>query len=122
MRTRDIPHDQWKPVLDSFATRHRGDSIHIETVGGGAGPQSVLDGSPLVGIAATIDDGRIAVTTGGANDAQTHNIGHPTHLSVSESDDGNPLGVQITAEDGSVTCLRFDPPGVSKKPPGNYLG
>ena len=122
MRTRDVPQDQWKPFLDGFANRHRGDSIHVETVGGGVGPKSVLSGTPLVGITAAIDDGHIEVTAGNASDAQTHSIGHATHLSVSETDDGNPLGVQITAEDGSVTCLRFDPPGVSKKPPGNYLG
>ena len=122
MRTRDVPQEEWKPFLDGFAHQHRGDSIHIETVGGGVGPQSLECGSPLVGIAAAVDDGRIDVTTGAASDAHTHSIGHATHLSVSESDDGNPLGVQITAEDGCVTCLRIEPPDTENAPPGYYLG
>jgi hypothetical protein len=122
MRTRDVPHDQWKPFLDGFASRHHGDPLLIETVGGGEGPKSILCGSPLVGIAADVEDHCINVKTGAVADAQTHHIGHPMHLSVSETDDGNPLGLQITAEDGSVTCLRFDHPEHSDKPPGNYLG
>ena len=122
MRTRDVPHEQWKPFLDGFASRHKGDPIHIETVGGGTGPKSVLCGSPLVDIAAASDDGRIEVTAGAASESQTHSIGHATHLSVSETDDGSPLGLQITAEDGCVTCLRVDPQNVKNAPPGYYLG
>ena len=126
MQTRDVPAEQWKPFLDSFAQMHRGDPIDVEVVGGGSGPRSPVCDRPLVGVVTVPDCGEgacIEVIAGAEADAEAYTIRRPSHLSVAESEDGNPLAVQITAEDGSVTSLRFEPSNRrSTKPPDHYLG
>src|SRR4051812_35451419 len=125
MQTRDVPAEQWKRFLDSFTQLHRGDPMDVETVGGGVGPRSELCARPLVGVVSIPDCGQgacIEVIAGADAGAQTHTIRRPSHLIVAESDDGMPVAVQITAEDGSVTSLRFESSNQTTQPPGNYLG
>jgi len=125
MHTRDIPIDQWQPFLDTFTRLHQGDQIGIECIGPGSTRRSEFHHRPLLGVVAVPDCGGsscIEVIAGPQLHAQTRTIRDPSHLSVTERDDGYPLSLQITDNDGAVTLLRMESPIQSSKPPGNYLG
>jgi hypothetical protein len=125
MHTRDIPNDQWRPFFDSFTRLHRGEPVNVELMGCGTGPASALCDQPLVGVVASADRGHgacIEVTAGADPQPQSHTIQAPSHVSVTESDDGHSMALQITADDGSVTLLRFEPENYTPDPPANYLG
>src|SRR5436189_4373963 len=125
MHTRDIPTEQWQPFLDTFTRLHQGEPIGIESIGPGSTRGAELHHRPLLGIVAVPDCGRgscIEVIAGPQLQAQTRTIREPSHLSVTEREDGYPLSLQITDNDGAVTLLRLEPPAQSNKPPANYLG
>jgi len=125
MHTRDIPIDQWQPFLDTFTRLHQGEQIGIESIGPGSTRRAELHQHPLLGVVAVPDCGSgscIEVIAGAETQAQTRTIRQPSHLSVTEREDGYPMSLQITDNDGAVTLLRLEPPAQSGKPPGNYLG
>jgi len=125
MQTRDIPIDQWQPFLDSFTRIHQGEHLGIESVGSGKGLRTDLSHRPLLGVIAVPDCGQgacIEIIAGPEGEPQTRTIQHPSHLSVTEREDGYPMLLQITDDNGAVTLLRLEAPPHSNKPPGNYLG
>jgi hypothetical protein len=124
MQTHEVPTDQWPALLDTVTRLHRGERVDVETVGGGAGIRSSLRHRPLIGIVAVAGSEQgtqIEVIAGAEDQTETHTIRAPSRLSVTESGDGYPLELQIAANDGSVTALRFEPPRAAK-PPENFLG
>jgi hypothetical protein len=125
MHTRDIPIEQWQPFLDTFTRLHQGERMGIEIVGLGGGPGSDLSHRPLLGVVAMPDRGQgtcIEVIAGPQAEPKTRTIQHPSHLSVTEREDGYPMVLQITDDCGAVTLIRLEPAPGSNKPPGNYLG
>jgi hypothetical protein len=125
MQTRDIPIDQWQPFLDTFTRLHQGEHLGIECVGLPRGPRVELSHKPLLGVVAVPDCGQgacIEIIAGPQADPQTRTIQHPSLLSVTEREDGYPMVLQITDNNGVVTLLRLEPAHQSNKPPGNYLG
>lgn len=127
MHTRDIQRDQWGAFLDQFTRLHRGEALEVETIPAGAPPSAaVLCDQPLVGVVAVQQCDRgtdcIEVIAGAEPLTQSHTIHEPAHLSATETDDGRPTSLQITADDGSVTLLRFEPENRSPVPPANFLG
>jgi hypothetical protein len=125
MQTRDIPQDEWQPFLDTFTRLHQGEPLGIEIVGLTGAPRTALSRRPLVGVVAVPDCGNgacIEVVAGPQAEPQTRTIQHPSHLSVTERDDGYPMVLQITDNNGAVTLIRLEPAPYSNKPPGHYLG
>lgn len=125
MHTRDIPIDQWQPFLDSFTRLHQGEQLGVESVGPAKGARVELSHRPLLGVTAVPDCGDgacIEIIAGPDTGPQTRTIQHPAHLSVTESEDGYPMLLQITDDFGAVTLIRLESPPHSNKPPGNYLG
>jgi len=127
MHTRDIPTPQWAPFLDQFTRLHRGEALDVETISPGSpADTSMLCEQPLVGVVALPQCERgnpcIEVIAGAEPQTQCHTIQQPAHLSVTEADDGRSMALQITADDGSVTMVRFEPENRSSGPPANYLG
>jgi hypothetical protein len=125
MQTRDIPIDQWQPFLDAFTRLHQGEHLGIESVGLPKAPRPELSHKPLVGVVAVPDCGQgacIEIIAGPQAEPQTRTIQRPSLLSVTEREDGYPMLLQITEDNGAVTVLRLEPPPHSAKPPGNYLG
>ncbi len=126
MHTRDIPNDQWQPFLDTFTRLHQGEQMGIEVVGPTPkGLRNDLSNRPLLGIVAVPDCGHgacIELIAGPQTEPQSRTIQHPSHLSVTEREDGYPMALQITDDCGAVTLLRLETPPHSNKPPGNYLG
>jgi hypothetical protein len=125
MHTRDVPTDQWQPILDAFTRLHEGERMGIEVVGLTKGLRNDLSSRPLLGIVAIPDCGHgtcIELIAGPQAEPQSRTILHPSHLSVTEREDGFPMALQITEDSGAVTLLRLEPQPGSNKPPGNYLG
>jgi len=125
MHTRDVPIDQWQPFLDSFTRLHQGERMGIEVVGVPRGAARELAHQPLLGVVAVPDCGNgacIELVAGPQTEPKTRTIQNPSHLSVTEREDGYPMALQITDDFGAVTLLRLEPPPHSNKPPGNYLG
>ena len=94
-------------------------------VGLAGGPRTDLSRRPLLGVVAVPDCGNgacIEVIAGPQAEPQTRTIQHPSHLSVTEREDGYPMALQITDDCGAVTLIRLEPAPGSNKPPGNYLG
>jgi hypothetical protein len=117
--------DEWQPFLDTFTRLHQGERMGIEVVGLGGGPRGDLSHRPLLGVVAVPDCGQgacIEVIAGPQAEPQTRTIQHPSHLSVTEREDGYPMVLQITDDCGAVTLIRLEPAPHSNKPPGNYLG
>jgi hypothetical protein len=125
MHTRDIPTEQWQPVLDAFTRLHLGDQMGIDVVSAASRPKTELSRLPLIGVVAVPDCGQgpcIEVIAGTETQPQTCTIRKPLHLSVTERDDGYPVAIQITDDNGAVTVLHLESQTASSKPPGNYLG
>jgi hypothetical protein len=125
MQTRDIPFDEWQPFLDSFTRIHQGEHLGVESVGPAKGSRNEVSHRPLLGVVAVPDCGQgacIEIIAGPEAEPQTRTIQRPSHLSVTEREDGFPMVLQITDDNGGVTLVRLEPPPHSKRPPGNYLG
>jgi hypothetical protein len=125
MHTRDIPSHEWQSFLDSFTRLHQGEHLGIESAGPQKSPRAELSHRPLLGVIAVPDCGQgacIEIIAGPEAQPQTRAIQHPSLLSVTEREDGYPMLLQITDNNGAVTVLRLEPPPHSNKPPGNYLG
>jgi len=125
MHTRDVPTDQWQPILDAFTRLHEGERMGIEVVGLTKGLRNDLSSRPLLGIVSLPDCGHgacIELIAGPQTEPQSRTILHPSHLSVTEREDGFPMALQITDDSGAVTLLRLEQQPGSNKPPGNYLG
>ena len=90
MHTRDIPIDEWQPFLEGFTRLHQGERMGIEIVGLGGGPGSDLSHRPLLAVAALPDSQGtcIEVIAGTQAEPQTRTIQHPSHLTVTEREDG----------------------------------
>ena len=125
MHTRDIPIDEWQPFLDSFTRLHQGERLGIESVGPAKTARVELSQRPLLGVVAVPDCGEgacIEIIAGPEAEPQTRTIQRPSLLSVTEREDGYPMILQITDDNGAVTLLRLEATPHSNKPPGNYLG
>jgi hypothetical protein len=125
MHTRDVPADQWQPLLDTFTRLHLGEKLGIEVISAASRPKTDLSHLPFLAVVAVPDCGQgpcIEVIAGPETEPQTRTIRQPLHLSVTERDDGYPVALQITDDSGAVTLLHLELPTASNKPPGHYLG
>src|SRR5213078_3365901 len=94
-----IPVDEWRLFLDSFTRLHQGEHLGIESVGPAKTTRAELSHRPLLGVVAVPDCGEgacIEIIAGPEAEPQTRTIQHPSHLSVTEREDGYPMLLQIT--------------------------
>lgn len=118
MHTRDITHEQWQAFFNDFSQLHQGEHIHVETMGEGTfGVKSRLCDLPLVSIVLThpqAEQGEpnewievIALESSASH--ASHSITHPSRVRLAE-ENGFTIALQIEADNGSVTMIRFEPP------------
>jgi hypothetical protein len=115
MQTREISHEQWQPFFNDFTQLHQDERVNVETIGeGGFGVRSRLCGLPLLGIVSAHtkagQDEWIEVIARDASGAPaTHAIAKPSRVRLAE-ENGEAIALQVEADDGSITMIRFDPP------------
>jgi hypothetical protein len=110
MRSQEIPGDQWIPFFNELSRRHQGDHVSIELLGRDIGDQHEAADQELLGITVDPPTGacKIQVMAGelaGAN--ISHEIAHPIHVRLAQSDDGKDEALEIESDGGPSTLVRF---------------
>jgi hypothetical protein len=127
-RTKEIPTDEWKSVLDRFSKAHQGWLVTLEVIGAAIGDQKEADGQPLIGIGADVKDGerRVNVSLGGRRDApMTKVIEEPQRIWLSETELPSHDAIAVEARDGTTTIVHFrhvDPEAGDLQIPGKSRG
>ncbi|MGE5612083.1 MAG: DUF5335 family protein [Bacillota bacterium] len=113
MTTFEIPRDQWRPFFNNINQQYRNWQTTIEVMGQDLGDQPEAEGAPLQEI--NFEDrgsetGDIEIALGETPDAyQTHRIGRPERIRVTDSRPGVERDVQIEAADGLTVLVHIRP-------------
>ena len=111
MKTKEIPKNEWRKFLDNFSRKHEGWSVTLEIFGTDLGAQVQERELALVGVVDEWDEihgNRIVIMFGQKPDDHiTHSIGHPTHVSLEQTDGGADIALAIKSADGVIALLRF---------------
>ena len=113
MATEEIPQDHWAQFFDDFSQEHTNWQTSVELMGREIGDQPRADNAPLQGISFDqfgSEAGDIEVALGDtADDFQIHRIEHPTHVRLTETQNGAELDLQIESAEGTTTLVRLRP-------------
>ena len=111
MKTREIPKNEWPKFLDNFSRKHEGWTVTFEIFGPELGAQVQERELALEGIVDEWDEihgNRIVIMFGEKPDDHiTHSIGHPTQVSLEQTDAGADVALAIKSADGVMALLRF---------------
>ena len=110
MATQEIPRGDWEAFFDSFSRRHQGWLVTVEVMGADIGAQVEARRLPLEWIAAEMKNngGLISIIVGDQAETHfTHLISAPTHVHLKQSEEGADEALEIEAEDGTATLVRF---------------
>ena len=112
MRSQEIPSTQWIPFFNDLSKRHQGDHVTIELMGRDIGDQREAQDQELLGIVVDPPTGscKIEVMAGEGGGANiSHEIAHPIHVRLAQSDDGRDAAIEIESDTGPCTLVRFMP-------------
>ena len=111
MRSQEIPSSQWIPFFNDLSKRHQGDHVTIELMGRDIGDQREARDQELLGIMVDSPSGacKIEVMAGDVGTNVSHEIAHPIHVRLAQSDDGRDAALEIESDSGPCTLLRFMP-------------
>ena len=112
MNTLEIPRERWLSFLNAFSVEHDGWLVSTEVLDPNLGAQPTATDLPLVGIIADrAESGLPKTVTILLGESQERHVAHavacPTHLRVEQTQEGADVALQIEAEDGTTTILRF---------------
>ncbi|HEY2586467.1 MAG TPA: DUF5335 family protein [Tepidisphaeraceae bacterium] len=113
MQSHEIPSDQWVPFLDDLSKRHQGEQVTVELIGRDIGDQQAARDQSLLGITVDPPSGafKIDVIMGDRSGINmSHEIAHPIHVRLAQSDDGRDAALEIESDSGPRTLVRFMPP------------
>jgi hypothetical protein len=108
--TKEIPRAEWSAFFDSFSRRHEGWRVTVEVIGADIGAQEEARELALEGITAELKNGEstIEIMIGREpEDHITHTITAPTHVRVKQTATGADEALEIEAEGGVRTLVRF---------------
>jgi len=112
MTTQQIPREQWRNYFDDLGKNYHGWAATVEVMEQDLGDQPLEEGLAFQGISfeeAGTDAGNIRVEIGDTGSAfQTHHIGGPRTVRVTQSQPGAEIDIEIEAEDGA-TLVRLRP-------------
>src|SRR5439155_20717831 len=113
MITEEIPPDQWAKFFDDFSQDHINWKATVELMGRDLGDQPRADNAPLQGISFDqfgSEAGDIEVALGDtADDFEVYRIEHPTHVRLTETQNGAELDLQIESAGGTTTLVHLRP-------------
>ena len=110
MQSHEIPSEQWIPFFNDLSKRHQGEPVSVELIGRDIGDQMEAQDQSLLGITVDPPSGAFKIDVmlgdaGGPNMA--HEIAHPVHVRLAQSDDGKDAAIEIEADRGPSTLVRF---------------
>ncbi len=124
MDSRAIDRSEWRAFLDRFSREHQGWRVNIEDVDEHGRRLTQADNQRLMGI--NLDhlddpDERAYVEVGeSVDDHLTHSIAAPRRICFLQTRRGAHLGLEILAQDGTRTFVRFRAPA-SPDLPGEHV-
>ena len=108
---REIPRDEWVEYLDAFSRQHEDWLVTVEVLGAEVGAQVEAQALPLRGVTAELKgggDASITIIVGGKEAGRvTHTVIRPAHVRIEQAESGADMTLQIEAEDGVATLVRF---------------
>jgi hypothetical protein len=111
MKTQEISRSEWPKFFESFSRQHEGWLATLEIFGSDIGAQIEEHELALGGIVAEWDEVKgdeIAIMMGAKPDDHiTHNISHPTQVSLEQTDEGVDVALAIRTVDGVTALIRF---------------
>jgi hypothetical protein len=114
MATQEIPKDQWQEFLDTFSRLHQGWLADVQVLGDPAARHFETKGLPFKG--ASYDDkgtGKNEVSIfidQSPEEDITHTVSSPSHIRLEQTDSGVDQGLEVEANDGTKTVVRFRNP------------
>jgi hypothetical protein len=112
MQSHEIPSDQWVPFFNDLSKRHQGEHVTVELLGREIGDQLEAQNQSLLGITVDPPSGafKIEVMLGENNGVNmSHEIAHPIHVRLAQSDEGLDAAIEIEPDGGPCTLVRFIP-------------
>lgn len=114
MATQEIPQDQWQEFLDTFSRLHQGWLADVQVLSDQTGRHFEAKGLPFRGAAfETKGTGKNEVSIfidQSPKEDITHTVSYPTHIRLEQSDGGEDQGLEVEANDGTKTVVRFRHP------------
>lgn len=110
MQTVEIPRPAWTSMLDNFSEIHAGWLVSLDVLGAAIGAQPEVSNLPLLGVSAETSGANDAITISAGRSAAehvTHTIHAPARVYIERREDGADVALQIEAEDGTRSILRF---------------
>jgi hypothetical protein len=111
MHSHEIPNAEWVPFFDEVSKRHHGEHVTVELIGRKIAGRGFRRDESLMDITVDPPTGacKIQVMLGGSiTTNMAHEIAHPIHVRLSQSDDGKDAAIEIEADDGPCAVVRFD--------------
>jgi Family of unknown function (DUF5335) len=109
--TREIPRNEWKSFFDAFSKQHEGWLATLEILDQELGAQEEAHELPLEGVSLTSagnEPEAISIDLGSTSNAHvSHSIPEPAHVRVQQTSEGANAALEIEANDGTQTLLRF---------------
>lgn len=110
MQSQEIPSDQWVPFFNDLSRKHQGEHVTVELMGRNIGDQMEAKDQSLLGITVDPPSGafKIEVMVGENNGINmSHEIAHPIHVRLAQSEQGMDQALEIEPEGGPCTLVRF---------------
>jgi hypothetical protein len=120
--TREIPANDWIPVLAAFTRDNRGAHAVLEVLGEEIGRQVATEDRPFDGISADTKDGESSVWIAFGStpdDHFTHGIHGVTAIRMRAASADSGAAVEIESRDGTTTLLMLSRPEDYALPPGS---
>lgn len=105
-----IPQEQWNVFFNDLSNRFQGWAVTMEMPSRDTGSQRIAAGQPLVGIGRDSGGpatGAITIMVGDENSLEIHHIQRPRAIRYGTTGLEQQGDLQIEAEDGATTLIRF---------------
>ena len=106
MHTRLIPAERWRTTLDDLSRTYDGSLVSIEIVGGDVGAEEQVRDQPLRGISSDRSGMTVQIEKPGGIHFD-HHVAHPQKLRIVETSEGALMAVEIEANGGVHSLVRF---------------
>lgn len=106
MHTKLIPVERWRTTLDELSQTYDGMLVSLEIVGGEVGAEEEVRDQPLRGISSDRSGVSVQIEKAGGIHLD-HHIAQPQKLRIVETSEGALMAVEIEANGGVHSLVRF---------------